>query len=91
MVYVDDASITSDEDQLVISHMIADTHEELIAMARRTGVPSEWIRRRGTAYEYFDVSKRMRLRAIVDGAKEITRHDAALICWKRRYCNAKQG
>lgn len=87
MVYVDDASIVNDEDYLVISHMLADTHEELVAIARRCGVPGKWIRRQGTAYEHFDVSKTMRRKAVLDGAKEITRHEAALICWKRRFAN----
>lgn len=53
---------------MLLSHMIADTHDELIAMAQAIGVHVRHIQYEGTAREHFDVSKQMRNLAIARGA-----------------------
>lgn len=54
--------------RMLMSHMIADTHDELTDMAKAIGVPVRHIQYEGTAREHFDVCKSMRNRAIVRGA-----------------------
>lgn len=75
-VYVDDMYKTrmGEYGRMKMSHMVADTHEELVDMARRIGMNPDWIQNRGRGRhrEHFDVSKMMRDRAIRYGAKPIT-------------------
>ena len=52
--------------------MIADTHEELIAMASRIGVQLKWIQDEGTYSEHFDIAMTKRRLAISYGAIEIS-------------------
>lgn len=54
--------------RMLLSHMIADTHDELIAMVQAIGVPMRHIQYEGTAREHFDVSKQMRNLALAHGA-----------------------
>lgn len=72
-VYVDNAKIPLG--RMVMSHMIADSHEELMAMARRIGVEHRHLQKAGTHQEHFDVCLRMRARAVYYGAKEITQKE----------------
>ena len=59
-------------------HMIADTHEELIAMASSIGVDSKWIQHKSTPREHFDICKSKRELAVKLGAIEVTGRDIAL-------------
>ena len=52
--YVDD--MRAQFSQMIMCHMIADTHEELISMARVIGVATKWIQHAGTPEEHFDIS-----------------------------------
>lgn len=63
--------------RLLLSHMIADTHDELCDMARRIGVPLHHIQDEGTTREHFDVCKQMRSRAIALGALPVTTRQLA--------------
>lgn len=54
------------------SHLLADTHEELIVFADRLGLKHEWIQSAGTYREHFDLTEGVRRRAIAAGAEEIT-------------------
>lgn len=69
-VYVDD--MKAQYGRMVMCHMIADTTEELLAMADKIGVARKWIQHRGTAKEHFDVCLSKRAIAVLNGAKEIT-------------------
>lgn len=74
MVYVDDMynSPVGKFGRMKMSHMIADSNEELLQMADKIGVPRRWIQYAGTSREHFDVAMVKRKRAIQCGAREIT-------------------
>lgn len=63
--------------RMVMCHMIADSTEELLAMADRIGVAREHIQDAGTAREHFDISKGKRAQAILFGAVEVTLRELA--------------
>ncbi|MFM9974514.1 MAG: DUF4031 domain-containing protein [Beijerinckiaceae bacterium] len=69
-VYVDEAK--HPYGRMIMCHMVADTPEELFAMADRIGVDRKWIQKKGTAYEHFDISKGARSKAVSSGAIEVT-------------------
>lgn len=53
-------------------YMIADSSEELLAMADRIGVQRRWLQHAGTPKEHFDISLTKRALAVSAGAREIT-------------------
>lgn len=55
-----------------MSHMIADTPEELRKMAKKIGVQQKWIQDEGTWSEHFDICLSKRKLAVKFGAKEIS-------------------
>lgn len=70
---------------MIMCHMVADTHEELVEFATKTlGMKAEWIQAPGTYREHFDVSKTLRGRALRNGAVAITRRDLVEFCRNRR-------
>ena len=73
-VYVDDMYKLSigQFGRMKMSHMIADTKEELLAMADKIGVQRKWIQKEDTPLEHFDVSMGARKKAIEFGAVELT-------------------
>lgn len=75
-VYVDDFRIPFRG--RVMCHMLADTDEELRAMADRVGMQQRW--HQG---DHFDIDVHMRALAIAHGAREITRREAVLV--RRHY------
>jgi|SRR5882672_7593901 len=71
--------------RMKMSHMIADTQEELIAMARRIGVNVQWIQDMGTYREHFDIALSRRAIAVALGVIEISlRETVFIIECKRR-------
>lgn len=80
-VYVDD--MRASYGRMVMCHMIADDRAELDAMAARIGVARRWIQKPGTAHEHYDISLRMRARAVAAGAVEITQRELAAKCRAR--------
>ena len=58
--------------RMKMSHMMADTTEELLAMATTIGIDHKHLQDAGTRREHFDVSKGKRWDAIVAGAQEVT-------------------
>lgn len=82
-VYVD--RMRAQFGRMVMCHMIADTSDELMAMADLIGIDRRWCQARGTYREHFDISLGKRELAIIHGAIEITRHELAdLLRAKRR-------
>jgi len=74
--------------RMKMSHMIADTTEELMAMADRIGVARKWVQQAGTPDEHFDVSMGAREKAIEAGAVEISMRELAQKCRDRRAVQA---
>lgn len=62
-----------------MSHMIADTHAELMAMQRKIGVRAVHLQDAGSPREHFDICKQKRDLAVEAGAIEITMRQLAQI------------
>ncbi len=77
MVYVD--NMRAKYGRMIMCHMIADTTEELLAMAKAIGVSHRWIQDTGTNREHFDVCLSARTKAVSLGAKEITMKELVAI------------
>lgn len=87
-VYVDD--MRAPYRRMVMCHMLADTDEELFAMARRIGVNVKWHQKAGTAHSHFDVCLSKRALAVKYGAQEIDRYRVSdLIKAKRKAMHAQ--
>lgn len=61
-----------------MSHMVADTTEELLAMADKIGVARKWLQYPGTDREHFDIALSKRTLAVKHGAIEITMRELAI-------------
>lgn len=85
-VYVDDMHLSpvGRLGRMKMSHMIADSTDELLAMADRIGLARRWLQAAGTAREHFDVSMSLRKKAVAAGAVEITMRELAMRCRERR-------
>jgi hypothetical protein len=85
-VYVDDMYLSpiGQFGRMKMSHMIADSTDELMAMADKIGVARRWIQKRGTSDEHFDVAMSARAKAVSFGAVEITMRELAMKCRGRR-------
>lgn len=81
-VYVDD--MQAPMGRLVMCHMVADTHAELMEMADRIGVHRKWLQQAGTAREHFDICKSKRALAVNAGAVEVDVRGLARITLGRR-------
>lgn len=55
----------------VWSHLMADTHDELMEFARRLGLNPQWIQHEGKSLEHFDVTEPKRQQALRLGATPI--------------------
>lgn len=91
MVYVDDmynfkkhGTDIGRYGRMKMSHMIADTTEELLQMANKIGIQRKWIQNAGTANEHFDICMSKRKKAIQLGAKEITWRETGEFVLARR-------
>lgn len=58
--------------RMKMSHLIADTTDELLTMVREIGVNPKWIQHAGTRDEHFDIAISKRAAAIAAGAIPIT-------------------
>jgi hypothetical protein len=85
-VYVDDMYLypMGQLGRMKMSHMITDTTEELVSMARTIGVQPKWIQRAGTAREHFDIAQSKREMALSHGAVAITLRQCSAMCARRR-------
>ncbi len=81
-VYVDD--MRAPFGRLIMCHLIADTSEELHAMARTIGVDPRWIQRESTHREHYDICLTKRALAVEAGAREITIREVARILNEKR-------
>ena len=69
-VYVD--NMEAGFGRMIMCHMMADSTDELIAMAGRIGVQRKWIQKPGNRFEHFDICKAKRALAVKNGAIEMT-------------------
>lgn len=81
-VYVDDAFIPYG--RMIMCHMLADSHEELMAMSYTLGLKVRWLQKPETPAEHFDVSKRYRERAVANGAVEVSSKDIVVMIRGKR-------
>lgn len=86
-VYVD--NMRAGYGRMIMCHMLADSHEELVAMADKIGVARRWIQQQGTYSEHFDVCLSKRAAAVRAGAIEIGRKDLARMLLAKRSGNCK--
>lgn len=86
-VYVDDMYLSpmGRYGRMKMSHMIADTHNELMKMATHIGLSHKWLQKKGSPDEHFDVSIEYRDRAIKAGAVPITMRELAVMTRKKRH------
>lgn len=80
-VYVD--NMKARYGRMIMCHMMADTDDELRAMADAIGVDQKW--HQG---DHFDICQSKRAKAVELGAIEITMREAAL---HRKYLRSKSG
>ena len=86
-VYVDDMykSPIGEFGGMKMSHMIADSTNELLALADCIGVARKWLQKPGTSREHFDVSMSKRRLAIQHGAIPVTMEELCTrTTWRRK-------
>lgn len=81
-VYVD--NMRAAYGRMKMCHMIADSSEELLAMADRIGVARRWLQKAGTTHEHFDIALSKRALAVAAGAIEVSKMDLGRILRARR-------
>lgn len=81
-VYVDD--MDAPYGRMIMSHMIADTKEELLSMCDKIGVQRKWIQYEDTYKEHFDIAKAAKTKAVENGAILITWRQTGLMVKNRR-------
>ena len=79
-VYVDSANIPYG--RMIMCHMVADTLDELHAMADKIGIKRKWFQEKSTLH--YDVSKSKKKLAIEFGAVEIDRRQLIELVQKQR-------
>lgn len=79
-VYVDHAENLFG--RMRMCHMMADTEEELHAMAARIGLKREWFQPQSSPH--YDVSKEKRALAVKYGAKEVNRRELVVVIQRLR-------
>lgn len=85
-VYVDDMyrAPAGRFGRLRMSHMTADTDEELVSMARRIGVDVRWHQHPGAPDSHFDIAMSKRRLAIAAGAVEVSWRQLGCMTYLRR-------
>lgn len=81
-VYVDD--MKARVGRMVMCHMIADTDDELHAMADRIGVARRWHQAPPQHDSHYDIALSKRQRAVAAGAIPITWKQAGCMTMRRR-------
>lgn len=81
-VYVDD--MRAPYGRMIMCHMVADTDEELHAMADKIGVQRKWHQKAGTVHSHYDIALSKRALAVKHGAIEINWRQLAQMLKARR-------
>jgi hypothetical protein len=82
VTYVDD--MRAPYGQMIMCHLLADTDEELHAMAAKIGVARRWHQKAGTPHSHYDICLSKRANAVALGAVEIDRAGVAGIIKQKR-------
>lgn len=85
-VYVDD--MAAPYGRMVMFHMVADTDDELHAMADKIGVARRWHQKAGTPHSHYDICKAKRALALTFGAVGVDRSGLAVVIKKKRATTA---
>lgn len=85
-VYVD--TMRANFGRMKMCHMVADTSEELLAMADRIGVDRKWLQNAGSYREHFDIALSKRALAVEAGAQEVSMIDLGRILRLKREAGA---
>jgi len=85
MVYVDDMYAISlgAFGRMKMSHMMADTTDELLAMVDKIGVKRKWLQKPETKLEHFDISLAKRKLAIEKGTIPVSMRQLSAAAMKR--------
>lgn len=81
-VYVDD--MAAPYGRMIMFHMLADTDEELHAMADIIGVARKWHQKKGTPHSHYDICQTKKALALTAGAIEVGRREVAALIKKKR-------
>jgi len=81
-VYVDD--MRAQYGRMIMCHMLANTDDELHAMAAKIGVARKWHQKAGTPHSHYDICMSKRAAAIKAGAQEIERTGVAALIRSKR-------
>lgn len=81
-VYVD--NMKASFGRMKMCHMVADSREELLAMADKIGVQRKWLQYPGNWMEHFDIAMSKRALAVQAGAVEIDATQLASMCRRRQ-------
>ena len=82
-VYIDDSR--NKYRHMIMSHMIADSHSELIEFAEKVGIRKIHIQHEGTRKEHFDICQSHKNYALKIGAIEIGKRELIQILNERDY------
>lgn len=79
MVYVDNFGEVTGKNfgRMAMSHLFADSTEELLEMVKNIGVNPKWIQNKGTLGEHFDICLSKRAKAIKLGVQSVNMRDYA--------------
>ena len=90
VVYVDDMyKIPMGQfGRMKMSHMMADTTEELLEAVDKIGVNRKWIQHKGTKLEHFDIAMSKRKLAIKNGVIAISMRILARAAMQRKDNNS---
>lgn len=72
-----------------MSHLMADTTEELLSMVDKIGVQRKWIQNAGSKLEHFDIAISKRKEAIKKGTIEVDMRKLAMAAINRETNNSK--
>lgn len=70
--------------RMIMCHLLADTDDELHAMAAKIGVARRWHQKAGTPHSHYDICLSKRAKAVKLGAVEIDRAGVANIIKTKR-------
>lgn len=89
-VYVDDMHLypMGKFGRMKMSHMVADSDEELHAMAAKIGVAKRWWQAPPRHDSHYDIAMSKREEAIRHGAIAITLRELSSMCYRRRILGA---
>ena len=68
---------------MIMCHMLADSDDELHAMADRIGISRRWHQKPGTTHSHYDICQTKRALAVEYGAIEITMREAGKLVLRR--------